>query len=127
MPSIIPEVELAPEAVEQDREFYFDRVREICRRIQNKAPLTDDEIIILAVAAAQITLAKYTQPGQGNAEQTLDQIFSMLDRDDVHAAIISKMDKLLEGPRGCAREEAPGGAEIAEFASCKDPEEPAGR
>ncbi len=127
MPTLAPGGELAPDVVQKDFDYYYDQAREICRRVRNKKHLTDDEIIILAVVAAQLALAKYIEPGERNADETLNHILSVLDRNEVNAAISSKMDKLLEGPRGAAREDAPGGATIGELASCKDPDEPSGR
>jgi hypothetical protein len=119
MPSIVPsELDAAT------FEFYFDRAREICRRVQNKAHLTDDEIIVLAIVAAQLALTKYVEPGERDSDATLNEILTYLDHEEVNAAISSKMDKLLEGPRGSAREDAPSGAQITQLDLCKDPEEP---
>ena len=126
MPSIAPGGELASEPVERDFEYYYDQAREICRRVRNKAHLTDDEIIVLALVAAQLALAKYVVPGERDADQTLDAIMAVLDHGDVNAAIQSKMDRLLEGPRGSVREDAPSGAMLRQLEVCTDPEEPSG-
>jgi hypothetical protein len=101
-PSIVPGGDLG----RKDFEYYFDQAREICRRVQDKAHLTDDEIIILAVVAAQLALAKYAEPDERDADATLDEILSYLDHEEVADAIFSKMDRLLEDPRGSAREAA---------------------
>lgn len=47
MPGIVPGGDLAPN-VTNDFEYYYDQAREICRRVRQKAHLTDDEIIVLA-------------------------------------------------------------------------------
>ena len=121
MPSIVPsELEAAT------LEFYFDRAREICRRLRNKAHLTDDEMIVLALVAAQLALTKYVEPGERDSDATLEEIMNYLDREELNAALSSKMDQLLEGPRASARDDAPGGAQIKQLDLCKDPAEPSG-
>ena len=126
MSSLVPGGELAPSPVEADFEYYYDQAREICRRVQTKAHLTDDEIIVLAVVAAQLALAKYIEPGERDSDATLNQIMSVLDHQEIVAAISSKMDRLLEGQRGPAREDAPSGKDMKVLDLCKDPDEPAG-
>ena len=126
MPSLVPGGELAPAPYSRDFAFYYDKAREICRRVQNKAHLTDDEIIVLALVAAQLALEKYIEPGARDSDRTLHQIMAILDRDEVTAAISSKLDRLLEGPRSAAREDAPGGRDLRVMDLCKDPNEPAG-
>jgi hypothetical protein len=126
MPSIIPGGELASDPVRRDFDYYYDQAREICRRVRDKAHLTDDEIIVLALVAAQLALAKYVVPGERESAATLNQIMSVLDHGDVNAVIASKMDRLLEGPRTSAREDAPSGAIVEKLGVCKDSDEPAG-
>jgi hypothetical protein len=122
MPSIIPGGELAPDPKEFG--FYYDQAREICRRVKDRAHLTDDEIIILAVVAAQLALAKYVEPGERDSDATLNLIMTYLDHNEVIAAISSKMDRLLEGQRGPMRENAPSLNKLS--IDLSDPEEPAG-
>jgi hypothetical protein len=126
MPTLVPGGELAPNPGTRDVAFYHDKAREICRRVQNKAHLTDDEIIVLAMVAAQLALDEYIEPGARDSDDTLHQILSIIDRDEVNAAISSKLDRLLEGPRSAAREDAPSGRELRVMDLCKDPNEPAG-
>ena len=45
-----------------DIEHYYDLAREIVRRVRHRSHLSDDEIIVLAVVAAQISLARYVEP-----------------------------------------------------------------
>jgi hypothetical protein len=51
---------------------------------------------------------------------------SVLDHQEIVAAISSKMDRLLEGQRGPAREDAPSGKDMKVLDLCKDPDEPSG-
>jgi hypothetical protein len=125
MSSLVPGGELAPSPVETDFEYYYDQAREICRRVQNRAHLTDDEIIVLAVVASQLALAKYVEPGERDSDATLTQIMGVLDHQEIVSAVSSKMDRLLEGQRGPAREDAPSGKDMKELDLCNDPDEPA--
>lgn len=122
MPSIVPGGELAPDP--KDFGFYYDQAREICRRVKDKAHLTDDEIIVLAVVASQLALAKFVEPGERDSDATLNEIMTYLDHNQVIAAISSKMDRLLEGQRGPMREDAPSLKKLS--IDLKDPDEPSG-
>lgn len=121
-PKIVPGGELAPDP--KDFGFYYDQAREICRRVKDKAHLTDDEIIVLAVVASQLALAKFVEPGERDTDATLNEIMTYLDHNEVIAAISSKMDRLLEGQRGPMREDAPSLKKLS--IDLKDPDEPAG-
>jgi hypothetical protein len=124
MPSIAPGGELAPKPGEFD--YYYEQAREICRRVKNRAHLTDDEIIVLAVVASQLALAKFVEPGERDSDATLNEIMGYLNHNEINAAISSKMDRLLEGQRGPAREDAPSGQDMKLLDLCKDTDEPAG-
>jgi hypothetical protein len=123
-PSIIPGGERAPAPGSFD--YYYDQAREICRRVSHKDHLTDDEIIVLAMVACQLALAKFVEPGKRDAENTLNAILNYLDHNEVIAAVSSKMDRLLEGNRGQTREGAPALKQLG-LDLGKDPDEPAGR
>lgn len=86
--------------------------------------MSDDELIVLAVVASQLALAKYVQPGARDADGTLDAILDILDRGDVLQAMSGKMAQLLSNrattARGSARQ-SPSGVDLA---SCIDPKEP---
>jgi len=43
----------------------------------------EDEILMLALTAAQAALAKHVQPGNHDAEETLNTILRVLDHDKV--------------------------------------------
>ena len=126
MPALMPnEVGQVPENP-ADFEHYYDTAREICRRVRHRSHLSDDEIIVLAVVAAQLSLAHYVEPDRNqDPDGTLNAILDILDRGEVIQAVSSKMLWLLSH-RPPARPDAPSGAQLAELASCEDPEEPAG-
>ncbi len=76
--------DLAPGNVpEKPEEFahYYDMAREIVRRVRHRAHLSDDEIIVLAMVAAQISLTQYVEPHRElDADDTLNAILDILDR-----------------------------------------------
>ena len=112
--------DLAPGNVpEKPEEFahYYDMAREIVRRVRHRAHLSDDEIIVLAMVAAQISLAQYVEP-----HRELD----ILDRGEVVQAVSSKMLWLLNH-RPPARLNAPAGSMLDDFDTLIDEDEPAGR
>jgi len=115
------------EAVERPKDFqyYCDLAGEICRRVEHKAHLSDDEIIILSVVASQLVLAKYVEPGKRDSDETLDRILGLLDHDDLNAAITSKMITMLSdyAPQSRIRDNAPSGKMIQKL-GIEDLEEP---
>jgi hypothetical protein len=122
--SISPrEVGLVPENP-ADFDHYYDRAREICRRAKDRAQVSDDELIVLAVVASQLALSKYIQPGGKDADGTLDTILDILDRGDVLQAMSSKMAQLLSSRAGLTRGGARNTSTELDFASCADPAEP---
>lgn len=115
-------------AVEQrdDFQYYIDLAGEICRRVEHKDHLSDDEIIILSVVASQLVLAKYIEPGERDSDEVLNRILGLLDRDELNAAVTSKMITMLSdyAPQSRTRSDAPGG-ELVQNLGIEDPEEPA--
>ena len=84
VPSIVPEPSfLIPEAME------------LLKRVKRREDLTEDEILILALAAAQSALAAYVEPGNRDAEQTINKIMSVLDHTDVVHAELRKLHSLI--------------------------------
>jgi hypothetical protein len=111
-----------PEQFEQ----YYDMAREIVRRVRHRSHLSDDEIIVLAVVAAQISLQRYVEPHRElTSDETLDAILDILDRGEVVQAVSSKMLWLLNH-RPKARLDAPPGTLLDEIQPLIDQEEPAG-
>jgi len=113
-------------AQKQDFQYYIDLAGEICRRVENKAHLSDDEIIILSVVASQLVLAKYIEPGDRDSDLVLSKILGLLDRDEVNEAVTSKMITMLSdyAPQSRTREDAPSGQMVKQL-GLDDPEEPA--
>lgn len=119
--SITPrEVGLVPENP-ADFDRYCEQAREICRRAKDRKQVSDDELIILAVVASQLALAKYVQSSERDADTTLDAILDILDRGDVVQAMSSKMAQLLSGHAVRARL---GVTAEPDLASCTNPQEP---
>lgn len=90
MPSIVPGGtggELAPDP--KDFGYYYDQAREICRRVKDKAHLTDDEIIVLAVVASQLALAKFVEPGERDSDATLNEIMTYLDHNEQRGKVVT--------------------------------------
>lgn len=115
------------EAVEkQDFQYYVDLAGEICRRVENKAHLSDDEIVVLSLVASQLVLAKYIEPGERDSDEVLNKILGLLDRDELNEAVKSKMITMLSdyAPQSRTREDAPSG-KLVQSLGIEDPEEPA--
>lgn len=110
----------------QDFQYYIDLAGEICRRVENEAHLSDDEIIILSLVASQLVLAKYIEPGDRGSDDVLNKILSLLDRDELNEAVTSKMITMLSeyAPQSRTREDAPSG-KFVEMLGIEDEEEPA--
>ena len=126
MPELVSgEVGSTPESP-ADFSNYYDMAREIVRRSRNRSHLSDDEIIVLAMVAAQISLTRYVEPHrQLDADETLDAILDILDRGEVVQAVSSKMLWLLNH-RPTARSDAPSGKILEDFTALTDPEKPSG-
>jgi hypothetical protein len=76
---------------------YYSLAHEICVRVNDdKTQLTDDERIVLSMVAAQAALARYIEPGDRNAEETLNKILRVLDHKELNEAMSRKMAQLLE-------------------------------
>ncbi len=93
LPSIHGDTALAPKL---SCNWFFDpAIRELCKKTRNRADLSEDEILLLAIAAGQAALARYIEPGSAHdAEETLEQILA-IDHDAVGAATHSKALELL--------------------------------
>jgi hypothetical protein len=72
-------------------DHFTPEARRLCARLMHKSELTDDETLMLALAAAQAALARYFQPGERSAEEALEAIGAVLDHEDVEAALQRKM------------------------------------
>jgi hypothetical protein len=110
----------------QDFQYYIDLAGEICRRVESKEHLSDDEIIVLSLVASQLVLAKYIEPGERDSDEVLNKILGLLDRDELNEAVQSKMITMLSdyAPQSRTREDAPSGKLVQQL-GIEDPEEPA--
>jgi hypothetical protein len=72
-------------------EYFTPEARALGARVKHKSELTDDETLILAMAAAQAALAKYFHPGAPSADEALNAIGAILDQQVVVAALTRKM------------------------------------
>jgi hypothetical protein len=70
-------------------------IAELCKKTRHKADLTQDEILLLALAAGQAALARYVEPGHRDAEDILNAILGVLDHDTVTQAVHDKSQQLL--------------------------------
>lgn len=107
-----------------DFEHYFDLADGICRRFREDSRLSDDEIIVLAVVASQLALARYVEPGgDSGADELLNTILDILDRGQVVQAVANKMLWLLNH-RPRPRADAPTGRELTDLTNFSDREKP---
>ncbi len=85
-------------------EFLTPEARSLCERVKHKSELSDKELRMLAMVAAQAALARYYQPGHRSADETLNLIGQFLDHEDVVSALFRQigMDELSDGPRSIA-------------------------
>jgi hypothetical protein len=60
MANIINSDSIAPALPADD--YFTPEARTLCGRVKNKSELTDDETLMLALAAAQAALARYFHP-----------------------------------------------------------------
>ena len=49
--------------------------------------MTDSEKILVAVREAKLLLASYVEPGDRDCERTIDELLSILDRNDIVEAV----------------------------------------
>lgn len=110
----------------QDFQYYVDLAGEICRRVESKAHLSDDEIIVLSLVASQLVLAKYIEPGERDSDAVLSNILGLLDRDELNGAVQSKMITMLSdyAPQSRTRKDAPSG-KLVQSLGIEEAEEPA--
>jgi len=57
--------------------------------------LPDEEVLLYAIREAQLILADYIQPGPRDCAKTINELLSVLDRNDVVEAV----DRLEAGPK----------------------------
>jgi hypothetical protein len=72
-------------------QYFLPEALELLRRTSRKERLSDDEILILTITAAQAARARYVEPGAVSAQDTLNIISSILDHEDVIRAEFNKL------------------------------------
>jgi hypothetical protein len=72
-------------------QYFLPEALELLRRTSRKERLSDDEILMLTVTAAQAVRARYVEPGVLSAQDTLNIISSILDHEDVIRAEFNKL------------------------------------
>jgi hypothetical protein len=72
--------------------------------VRHKSELSDKELLMLAMVAAQAALARYYHPGHRSAEETLNLIGQILDHEDVVSALFRqiKLEDASEAPPAIA-------------------------
>lgn len=86
-------------------EYFTPEVKALCARVSHKMELTDKELLMLALVAAQAALAHYFHPGERSAEDALNTIGRILDHSDVVEALqrqIKLEDEKPEAPPAIA-------------------------
>jgi hypothetical protein len=77
-------------------EYFTPESLELCQSLKGRqvSDLSDDEILMLALTAAQAALAKHIEPGNKDAEDTLNTILSVLDHHEVVQAEMRKLHRM---------------------------------
>ena len=92
-PSLVPGDELTAQLPNIGEKYFMPEALALCRSLKGRraADLSEDEILMLALTAAQAALAKHVTPGNRDAEKTLNTILGVLDHDTVVQAEIRKL------------------------------------
>ena len=92
-PTLVPSDELAAQLPKIGEKYFVPEALELCRSLKGRkaADLSEDEILMLALTAAQAALAKHIEPGNRDAAKTLHTILAVLDHDTVIQAEIRKL------------------------------------
>jgi hypothetical protein len=92
---------LEPKKIFPGVNYLSPEARELVKTLEGRqlSELSDDEIILLAVTAAQAALAKYVEPGDRSCEYTIETILSILDHREVVQATLNKLHRTLRSKR----------------------------
>jgi hypothetical protein len=95
--SLVPSDDLPAQLPRIGAEYFMPEALELCRSLKGReaSDLSDDEVLLLAITAAQAALAKHVEPGNSDAEETLNTILGVLDHDKVVQAEMRKLHSLL--------------------------------
>jgi hypothetical protein len=72
-------------------QYFLPEAIELLRRTRGKKRLSDDEILLLTVTAAQAVRAYYVEPEKHPAKEILETILSILDHEEVIRAEYNKL------------------------------------
>jgi hypothetical protein len=81
-----------------DSQYFLSEALDLLKRVKSRDELSEDEIVMLALTAAQAALAKHIEPGNHTAEQTLNTILRILDNEHVVQATLKKLHKIGRRP-----------------------------
>jgi hypothetical protein len=102
MPPKLPEVPTTtPLSPEHDYDWWFDpELAQLYKKTRDKSDLSAEEVLLLALTAGQAALARYIEPGDRNAEETINKIMDALDHQTVVAVTRAKARELLARREG---------------------------
>jgi hypothetical protein len=95
--SLIPRDDLPAQLPRIGAEYFTPEALELCRNLKGRkaSDLSDDEVLMLALTAAQAALLKHVEPGNRDAEETLNTILAVLDHDQIVQAEMRKLHSIL--------------------------------
>jgi hypothetical protein len=98
--SLVPRDDLPAQLPRIGAEYFMPEALELCRSLKGRqvSDLSDDEIVMLALTAAQAALAKHIEPGNRDAEETLDTILAVLDHATIVQAELRKLHSMRRLP-----------------------------
>ena len=96
--SLVPRDDLPAQLPRIGAEYFTPEALELCRGLKDRkaSELSDDEVLMLALTAAQAALVKHVEPGDQDAEETLNTILAVLDHDKIVQAEMRKLHGLLK-------------------------------
>jgi hypothetical protein len=97
--SLVPRDDLQAQVPRIGPQYFTPEALELCRSLKSRkaSELSDDEVLMLALTAAQAALAKHVEPGNRDAEETLHTILSVLDHDTVVQTELRKLHDMQVG------------------------------
>ena len=83
-----------------DLAYFTDEALSLIDRIKDKSELADDDMVMLALTAAQAVLARHLHPEGGQTdEETVNKLLGILDDYRVVAATFAKIRKMLKADK----------------------------
>ena len=94
--SLVPRDDLPAQLPRIGAEYFTPEALELCRSLKGRkaSDLSDDEILLLALTAAQAALVKHVESRHRDAEDTLNTILGVLDHDTIVQAELRKLHSL---------------------------------